>query len=79
MNQFKKYEQVVSRKTGKRGTVDKIEYDEFFRCLMYRVDMQGEKYHIEGKVYEGCYFWFKGNDLQTPADYNTERNAQAVA
>ena len=78
MDKFKKYDQVVSRRSGKRGFIDKIEFDEFFHCIMYRVDMGSERYTIDGKVYDGCYWWFKANDLQTPAEHNAERSVQAV-
>lgn len=72
MSLFKKGDPVVSRRSGNRGIVDRIEYDEFFRTLMYRVDMGNNVYFIENKRYEGCYYWFKASDIVPAAEWNKE-------
>jgi len=72
---FQKHDQVVSKRSGKRGFVDKIEFDESHHCLMFRVDMGSEKFNLEGKIYDGCYFWYKANDICSPSDYNKDHVA----
>lgn len=72
MTAFKKGEAVVSRRTGNRGMVDRIEYDEFFHTTMFRVDMGSNVYYIENRRYDGCYWWFKAQDLVPAAEWNKE-------
>ena len=68
---FTRGQQVVSKATGNRGMIERIEYDDFNKCLMYEAAMVGI-YLIPGThgVHEndGCRWWFRAGDLFTLAE-----------
>jgi len=61
-----KYAPVQSKFTAKKGIVTKIEHDEFYNCLMYRVDFEPQVNHQTEKFEEYQQWWFKAMNLVEP-------------
>jgi len=64
--QLRKYEPVQSRFNGKRGTLAKIEHDEFYNCLMYLVTFEPQMNEATGKHDEYQQWWYKAQNLTDP-------------
>lgn len=73
---FAKYQTVLSRQSGRRGTIIKIEFDEFFHCIMYCVRFDDG---IVTNLDRGSAdYWFKAADIKDPSDKSIEVPVAAV-